>query len=320
MARHHSQVHVAPSKVLTGMLIFSAVCMLMPRRWDKSDQIKLVAQPITMIQALMNRGADWVMPQTDSPIALRAEVPAASPQASANQQMLEGQLLTMAEEIRNLRQRNTELAKLRDTGYIPRRLGRLVSADVVSRDSLAYRSVLEIDRGSKHGTSKGQYATSAVYLDRGSKDGLKAQRNVFTIESLIGQVVWVGPYTSRVQLLTDPASQVSARIARLQPGSQSAVVAYAPGSYVLEGTGQNMIIQQVDYRFVESGQIKTGDLVILQPTSNLPEEAVSLRRAGRITEIKRDPKTQVVCTLQVAPLLKFDSLKHVYVFDPTPVE
>lgn len=303
---------MAPSKVLAAMLIFSAVCMLIPRKWDKSDQIKQVAQPLTLLQALVTRGTNWAAEQPHaSPIP-------ADPNAQLNLQALEGQYLAFAEEIRNLRQRNSELAGLREGGYLPRRLGQLIQADVISHDSLAWRSVLEINLGAKAGATKSQWATSAIYLDRGSEDGVKPQRNVFTAECLVGQIVWVGPYTSRVQLLTDPASQVPVRIARLQPNTPQGVT-YAPGTFILEGTGQGMVIQQVDYRLTTSGQIRVGDLVILQPNANLPEEAVSLRRVGRITEIKRD-RTQVVCTLHVTPLLKLDSLKHVYVFDPTPVQ
>jgi cell shape-determining protein MreC len=302
---------VAPSKVLAAMLIFSAVCMLIPRKWDRSDQIKQVAQPLTPLQALMTRGTSWAaQPEASSAPA--------DPEAALNQLALEGQYLAFAEEIRNLRQRNSELSTLREGGYLPRRLGQLIQADVISHDSLAWRSVLEINLGGKAGAVKSQWATSAIYLDRGSQDGLKPQRNVFTVECLVGQIVWVGPYTSRVQLLTDPASQVPVRIARLQPNTPLGVT-YAPGTFVLEGTGQGMVIQQVDYRLKDSGQVQVGDLVVLQPNANLPEEAASLRRIGRIAKITPD-RSQSVWTLQVTPLLKLDSLKHVYVFDPTPVQ
>jgi cell shape-determining protein MreC len=310
MARHNTQMNVAPSKVLAAMLIFSAVCMLVPRKWDKSDQIKQAAQPLTPLQALMTRSTNWAAePEAASP---------SDPKTALNQQALEGTVLSLAEEVRNLRQRNSELATLREGGYIPRRLGQLIQADVISHDSLAWRSVLEINLGGKAGAVKNQWATSALYLDRGSQDGLKAQRNVFTVECLVGQIVWVGPYTSRVQLLTDPASQVPVRIGRLQPNTPVGVT-YTPGAFVLEGTGQGMVVQQVDSRLVESGQVQVADLVILQPSGNLPEEAASLRRIGRVANIKRD-RSQIVCTLQVTPLLKLDSLKHVYVFDPTPVQ
>jgi rod shape-determining protein MreC len=309
MSENKSQVRVSPGKVLAAMLVFSVVCMLIPRKWDRSDQIKVVAQPITLLQSLMARGASWAAPSGEAPARGAANV-------SIEQQMLEGQLLAMAEELRMLRERNSELAGLREVGYIPRRLGKLIAADVISRDSLAYRSVLEIDRGKKEGTDKGQWATSALYLDRGSTDGVRARYSVFTVESLVGQVVWVGPYTSRVRLLTDPASRAPARIARIQPNTPTGVV-YVPDTFVLEGTGQGMVIQQVDYRLVESGDVKEGDLVVVRPSANLPEEAASLRRAGRITEIRRD-RTQVVCTLQVSPLLELESLRHVYLFDPTP--
>ena len=248
----------------------------------------------------------------------RGLVRPADPKAALDQPVLEGQYLAFAEEIRNLRQRNSELSTLREGGYIPRRLGQLIQADVISHDSLAWRSVAGDQPRRQGGSVKSQWATSALYLDRGSEDGLKPQRSVFTVESLVGQIVWVGPYTSRVQLLTDPASQVPVRIARLQPNTPLGVT-YAPGTFVLEGHRPGDGHPAGRLPPVESGQIQDGDLVVLQPNANLPEEAASLRRVGRIAEIKPD-RSQVVCTLQVTPLLKLDSLKHVYVFDPTPVQ
>ncbi len=88
---------------------------------------------------------------------------------------------------------------------------------MISRDSLAYRSVATIDRGSRGGATVGQFVTSAIYLDRGQEDGVTLQRNVFSLESLIGQIAWVAPYTSRVLLLTDPISRLPVRIARFLP-------------------------------------------------------------------------------------------------------
>ncbi len=310
MARNNTRVYLTPPKVLAAMLIFSAVCMLIPRKWDKSDTIKQAAQPLTPLQGLLTRTTNWAA-QPDPPAAPDSKT-------TLDQQMLEGQLLALAEEARNLRQRNAELAGLRQNGYIPRRLGQLIAADVISSDSLAYRSVAEISLGRKDGAAKGQWAASALFLDRGSRDGLKTSHDVFTVESLVGQVVWVAPRTSRVQLLTDPASRLSVRIARIQPNNPIGVT-YAPGTHLLEGTGRGMIIQQVDYRLTESGQVAVGDLVLVEPNPNLPEAAISLRRAGRITEIKPG-SSPADRTLQVAPLLKLDSLQHVYVFDPTPTQ
>ncbi len=315
MPPRRNQIRLTPSKVLAAMLVFSAAGMVLPRQWSGSDRCKVLAQPLTMLQGAVTGGTSLAAP---TPLASRATA-AGQPadDAMISRQILEGQVLAMAEEIRSLRRRNADLAGLRGTGYIPRRLGRLMPAAVIRGDSLAYRSVVEIDRGRRDGTTRDQWATSAIYLDRGNTDGLAADRNVFSVESLIGRIVWTGPFTSKVRLLTDPASRATARIVRIQADA----IAAAPGTYLLEGTGQGMVIQQVDYRLIDSGQIQVGDLVVLQPTPDLPAEAASLRRAGRITDIRRVvADSPSVCTLAVAPLQDLDTLRHVYVFDPTPVE
>ncbi len=97
-------------------------------------------------------------------------------------------------------------------------------------------------------------------------------------------------------------------------------VAYSRDTYTLEGVGPDgMIIHLVSRQLIASGAIKVGDLVVAEPSADLPKGAASLRRVGRITAIHRD-SPPVTCTLQVAPLVDADSLRHLYVFDPTPVE
>lgn len=65
-------------------------------------------------------------------------------------------------------------------------------AHVIGYDTSDFRKTLLIDAGSKHGVTK-----DSVVLAK---------------EALVGKVSAVGPYTSRVLLITDPASRIPARI------------------------------------------------------------------------------------------------------------
>jgi len=308
---------VAAGKVLAGMMVFSMACMLIHLvrpGWGSeiNSKARQIAQPIALLGSLGSRMTPGAAGDSSGSAA-----------SAIAQNLSEGQMLALAEEVRTLRQRNAELMGLRAGDCIPPRLGRLIGANVLSRDSLAFRAVQTIDRGTSGGATVGQWVTSAVYLDRGDQDGLKLKRNVFSVESLVGQVVWVGPYTSRIKLLTDPTSRIRVRIARIHPDQPKQPVGYSRDAYVLEGVGSGeMIIQQVDYRLIESGAIQKNDLVVAEPSSDLPEQAASLRRVGRITKIEpdRNPRNSGVYTLTVAPLVDIENLRHVYVFDPTPVE
>jgi cell shape-determining protein MreC len=232
--------------------------------------------------------------------------------------MTEGQVLALAEEVRANRQRIAELAGLRS--FIPPRLGQLISSAVISQDSLAYRNVKTIKLGSQGGAAVGQYVTSAMYLDRGNEDGVKLNRNVFAVESLIGQIIWVGPYTSRVRLLTDPGSSIRVRIARIHPDQPKEPVGYSRETYTLEADGRGgMLIKEVSTRQIDSHAINVGDLVVAEPSADLPQAAASLRRVGRVVDIRQTSK-QIVQTLVVSPLVDLKNLRNVYVFDPTPVE
>lgn len=309
------QAHVAAARVLAGMIVFSVVCLLIQAirpRWGAAinDRFSQLSQPVTLLAGI----ARHATPDLSSHPA----EPASS--SSLQRDMDEGELLALTEEVRTLRQRNAELVGLRARDVIPARLGRLIPSEVITRDSLAYRAVQTIDRGSHGGASVGQFVTSAVYLDRGTEDGLGLKRNVFSVESLIGQIVWVGPYTSRVRLLNDPTSRLRVRIARIHPDQPKEPVGLSHDVYILEGVGsEGMLIRQVSYLQVNSRAIEVGDLVLAEPTPDLPQQAASLRRLGRITAIHHD-SPPVTCTLKVAPLIDPGRLDHVYVFDPTPVE
>lgn len=302
MARRR-QTFVTPTRLLVAMLAFSTFCLVMPSDW--ADRLKGLIQPLIPLQAVVYQSVGSVAPASVEGVREAHEGPAQSPSS------LEGRLLVLGDELCRLREDYAALAGLRR--YIPRRLGRLLPAEVISTDSLAYRSALVISRGQFGGAVKGQWVTSAVWLDRGDYDGLKPDLNVLCSEGLIGRICWVWPYMARVRLLTDPASKIKVRIARVD----SAQVRYLKGSWILEGNGpQSMLIRQVDYRLAASGQIRQGDLAVSVVGPDLP---IPLR-VGRVVSVERSDKTPVVCTVRLRPIVRLESLRRVFVFDPSPVE
>ncbi|GAA5078546.1 rod shape-determining protein MreC [Thermocatellispora tengchongensis] len=52
----------------------------------------------------------------------------------------------------------------------------------------------------------------AIEIDAGSDDGVRPQMTVLNGQGLVGRVVWAGPRTSTVVLLSDPASSAGARL------------------------------------------------------------------------------------------------------------
>jgi len=292
---------ISYGQMLATMLAVSALCLLLPA--DLTARLKAVSQPLIPLQAIVYRSVGRV--------SCEAKQNLQAPAQRSERDALAGRLLLLTEQLQRLRTEYARLAGLRR--YIPRRLGKLLPADVISKDSLAYRSILAIDRGYFSGAVHGQWVTSAVYLDRGTQDGLKPNLAVLASEGLIGRLCWVGPYMSKVMLLTDPASRVKVRIARIGPDG----VRYTPGEWMLEGLGNGkMIIRQVDYRLIKSGTISPGDLVISTPSADLPV----VLRIGRIVEARRQEKTPVVYDLLVEPAIEAEALRHVFVLDPTPVE
>ncbi len=116
---------------------------------------------------------------------------------------------------RNLQQENARLHELlaayqADTGLAPRlaEYPRAVQARVVGYPP--------------------ENAVQSVMIDKGSRDGIKRDDGVLAADGVVGRVVEAGPFTSKVNLLTDFTSTIPALVERgrywgVANGNQSSV-------------------------------------------------------------------------------------------------
>lgn len=137
---------------------------------------------------------------------------------------LERDLIEM-EELAKENQRLRDLIKFKSE--VP---GKAIAARVVARDLAPWRRTIVIDKGSTHGVTKRMAVVSA--------------------EGLVGRVVEVAPFNSRVILLLDPESRVST----LFQESRDSGIAEGDGSSFLRVTHIDRESQvQVGERVISSG-------------------------------------------------------------------
>jgi rod shape-determining protein MreC len=178
-------------------------------------------------------------------------------------------------QMRELDLENQDLRHLLELrGRAP--IGSLVSVNVIAQDPLSL--------------------VKAVTVDRGSDDGVTVDLPVITWRGLVGRVVEVHPTTSKVLLITDVNSAVSARIQ--DPESR------ATGT--VRGTGDGRLIMQYVPR---TDQMKSGDLAITSGIGGIFPSGIVV---GRILQV-RQKDVDVFQEALVEPAVDVRSLERLYV-------
>ena len=138
-----------------------------------------------------------------------------------------------------------------------------------------------------------------VVISRGKYDGIREDDVVTGPGGLVGRVISVSPTSSRVLLVSDPTSQVGARISRSR----------ATG-YVRGVIGQQVVMEFFD----KMPDVKVGDVVVTSSYSQLFPKDVPI---GRVVDLNllKSPAPEVTVEL-TAPL---DILEwvEVYPFEPS---
>ena len=111
-----------------------------------------------------------------------------------------------------------------------------------------------------------------IIIDKGSRDGVFAGQPLLDAEGLMGQVVEVSPFTSRVLLLSDPTHSVPVQVAR----SNLRLIA--------QGTG---VMRELELMHVQgTADIKVGDLLV---SSGLGGRFPVGYPVGLVNSIDHDP-------------------------------
>jgi len=132
-----------------------------------------------------------------------------------------------------------------------------------------------------------------VIIDKGSRDGVFAGQPLLDAEGLMGQVVEVGPFTSRVLLISDHSHSIPVQLNR----SNLRLIA--------QGTG---VINQLQLNFVQiTADIQEGDLLV---SSGLGGRFPTGYPVGVVSEVSYDPGQPFV-TVRATTSALLDRSRHV---------
>ena len=116
--------------------------------------------------------------------------------------------------------------------------------------------------------------TSAIVVDRGSQDGVRENMPVVTGKGLVGRVMEVGPFSSKVQLLLDVRSSVGTLIQR----SDSRVTG------IVTGTLDNPYMPQM-INIPRNADVEDGDAVVTSGFGGIYPKGIMV---GRIASQRSD--------------------------------
>ena len=226
-------------------------------------------------------------------------------------QALTHTVTALSARVAELESRNRELTGLRATGLTDG--GVLIPARVIRRDAAAWRDSVLLDRGASSASDPNDWVVSHRFVDVGGDAGVSSGMAVLAGEVLVGRVLTSAPYTSVVVLLSDPTQKTPVRIARRE-GDRLEVLA---ADFLLEGRGRGrMRVDDVGHNYIDSQQIRSGDLVVSDPgEAGLPVSLVVGRVAG-IEPTERSPL--LLFRLEVEPVLDPADLRRVYIVDLSP--
>ncbi|MFQ3566435.1 MAG: rod shape-determining protein MreC [Aggregatilineales bacterium] len=198
-------------------------------------------------------------------------------------------------EFRSLQQRNaeletalarfqSELVELREIASDYRRLANLLNYTTTTiGQEFVTAEVIAVQ----------QDVLRTITINRGARDGIRIGMPVVTELGLVGRIIGVQANASRVLLITDPGSAVSARLQTTRA----------------EGTVRGQISGNLEMTFIPLGeQIQNGDLVITSGLGgNLPPDLL----IGQVTSSRAGES--VYQTAQIRSLINFDTLEFVLV-------
>jgi rod shape-determining protein MreC len=218
-----------------------------------------------------------------------------------------GQLFDDLTEIRDLRERNHELERqlarlqaeavaLREIENDYNRLAALLDYDAPSRnqDTIAADVIANYDATGSLNT---------IIVNRGSRDGVERGMAVVTQAGLVGRITEVFATASRVLLVTDPSSSISARLQ-----STRAV-----------GSVRGLLTGGLRIEFIPlEDEVQVGDLVV---TSGLGGNLPSDIPIGQVTS-RRQFENELNQEAEIRSFIDFDRLEIVMIvtsFEPVDV-
>lgn len=197
-----------------------------------------------------------------------------------------------------------------------------VAARVVAADSMPYGWTRIVNAGHRRGATNGAFVTQRRLLtDRAEPMG--DNQLVLGASALAGRIMESGPFTARLQLVTDAGFEIRSQVHRvidprrprvIQAGDQMVQLTAAndaPIDVMAFGDGAvGLIVPEV--RKVHN--IRVGDVLQVRPDIGALPAPVQI---GRVVEVVDDARHAGMVQLHVRPAVDFPSLRDVFIVVPT---
>ena len=277
--------NISPRRIFTYMMIFSALCLLLPRGLtDKLDHaFSQLIGPIT-------RQSRDITLEVTKPVR-QSHSPAVSP--------LEHEVNNLRQRVRRLEEEKKQWAGLHEN--FDQAPIRIILANIVSGDSVAWSQGKLLDRGSNDHLRKGQFVLGVLDTD-GSLGQIKNPDHL-TRCCVIGRIKETrGSHNSTLQTLTDANFQIPVFV---EPRWNREEAWRADG--ILMGDGKGGIeVKMIRADF----SVKVGDPIMACPH---PEYLPVAMVAGIVKSCTRDQKNAMFWHIIVEPAADLNSLQQVAV-------
>jgi len=282
MKRWRSRRHNPPRKILLALIPLVISLALLSLPFAFSDKVRLLAgSPFKPVQkAFLEAGRvvkqAFVWVPTSWTASRRVK------ELEGEVQGLQNRLVQREVAVARLQ---TELASVTEYYKEVKAPQRPLLAHVVGYDVSDFRKTFLIDVGSRHGVAK-----DSVVLAQ---------------DALVGRVSSVGPYTSRVLLITDPASRVPARI--LETSDLG----------VVEGTSGGLCrLKYLPKWSTSGGKVQKGFRVVSAPIGGIYPDSLYIATVADDVEEEGTPYK----TLKLKPGVDFTKLDAVLILSAPPLQ
>lgn len=226
--------------------------------------------PVYELMSWPGRFSEWAVDNSMSAEAVREE-----------NQYLKSQLLVLSGRLQKFSELAAENSRLR--GLIDSTIvvdGRVMIAEIVGVDPDPFRHIMLINKG--------------------ADEGIYAGQTVLDARGIMGQIIEVGPRTSRAMLIADREHALPVRIAR------NGIRAIAAGT----GDIDRMVLQYVP----ESADVKAGDLLL---SSGLGLRFPAGYPVGVVSKVTKTGSSEFA-DIQLKPVAELDRSRHVLLLFSRP--
>lgn len=257
------------------LVVLTIVLMIVDKRGDTFSGLRAaISMPLTPLQFAVS----WPVQIIDR---VRTAVSSHDALVQENLDLKAEQLLLKAQVQRllALESENTQLkALLRSSTEVK---GKVLVAQILAIDTEPF--------------------VNQVSIDKGNRDGLFVGQPVLDANGVMGQIIQVGPFTSRILLINDPHSGVPVQVTRNGMRAIAVGDAYSGKLHLVN--------------VPQTADVTTGDLLI---TSGIGQNYPEGYPVGQVVSVVKDPGLQF-STIVVEPSAHLDRTRQVLLVWPNKI-